>query len=171
MAATEPRTAAFDPVLSEIVYNYELTMNREMGRALVNLSGSFLFVSASDFACGCLDADGRMVTTVAWTLQMGYSITNTVRASLARFKGDLHPGDLIFANDPYDGGGLHSHDVVMVAPVFDDDELVTWGGVSAHVTDVGGAVPGGFAVEHADVFGENIRFTPVKFYDRGKYRG
>jgi N-methylhydantoinase B len=171
MAVTEPGTVTFDPVLSEIVYNYELTMNREMGRALVNLSGSFLFVSASDFACGCLDAEGRMVTTVAWTLQMGYSITNTVRASLARFQDDLHPGDLIFANDPYEGGGLHSHDVVMVAPVFDDDELVMWVGVSAHVTDVGGAIPGGFAIEHADVFGENIRFTPVKFYDRGKYRG
>ena len=49
----------FDPVLSEIVRNYELTMNREMGRALVNLSGSFLFVSASDYACGCLDAEER----------------------------------------------------------------------------------------------------------------
>jgi hypothetical protein len=49
----------YDPVLSEIIYNYELTMNREMGRALVNLSGSFLFVSASDFAC-------------AWTPRAGY---------------------------------------------------------------------------------------------------
>lgn len=165
----KPLTA--DPVLSEIIYNYELTMNREMGRALVNLSGSFLFVSASDFACGCLDEEGRILTTVAWTLQMGYSISSTVRASLKRFAGDLHPGDLIFANDPYDGGGLHSHDVVMVAPVFAGDELVMWVGVSAHVTDVGGAVPGGFAVEHADVYGENIRFTPVKFYDQGKFRG
>jgi N-methylhydantoinase B len=161
---------AFDPVLSEIIYNYELTMNREMGRALVNLSGSFLFVSASDFACGCLDAEGRILTSIAWTLQMGYSISNTVRASLERFAGNLHPGDVIFANDPYDGGGLHSHDVVVVAPVFDGDRLLMWVGVSAHVTDVGGAEPGGFAVEPMDVFGENVRFTPVKFYERGEFR-
>jgi N-methylhydantoinase B len=168
---TATGTSEFDPILSEIVYNYELTMNREMGRALVNLSGSFLFVSASDFACGCLDADGNILTTITWTLQMGYAMSNTVRASIERFGDDLHPGDLIFANDAYEGGGLHSHDVVMVAPVFAEDELVMWVGVSAHVSDVGGAVPGGFAVEHADAYGENIRFTPVKFYDQGKYRG
>ena len=45
-----------------------------------------------------------------------------------------------------------------------------WVGVSAHVTDVGGAVPGGYSVEHSEVFGENVRFTPVKFYDAGKFR-
>lgn len=170
MSTTTAPSTDFDPILSEIVYNYELTMNREMGRALVNLSGSFLFVSASDFACGCMDAEGRILTSIAWTLQMGYSISNTVRASLQRFAGDLHPGDMIFANDPYDGGGLHSHDVVVVAPVFSEDELIMWVGVSAHVTDVGGAVPGGFAVEPAEVYGENVRFTPVKFYDAGHYR-
>ena len=170
MATKTTDTAEFDPVLSEIIYNYELTMNREMGRALVNLSGSFLFVSASDFACGCLDAEGRILTSIAWTLQMGYSISNTVRASLQRFADDLHPGDVIFANDPYDGGGLHSHDVVVVAPVFDEERLIMWVGVSAHVTDVGGAEPGGFAVEPMDVYGENVRFTPVKFYERGQFR-
>jgi N-methylhydantoinase B len=161
----------FDPVLSEIVRNYELTMNREMGRALVNLSGSFLFVSASDYACGCLDPEGNILTTIAWSLQMGFAMSNTVRASLERFGDDLHPGDMIFANDPYDGGGLHSHDVVVVAPVFAGDELAMWVGVSAHVTDVGGAVAGGYAIEPMECYGENLRFTPVKFYDQGKFRG
>ena len=161
----------FDPVLSEIVRNYELTMNREMGRALVNLSGSFLFVSASDYACGCLDPEGNILTTIAWSLQMGFAMSNTVRASLERFGDDLHPGDMIFANDPYDGGGLHSHDVVVVAPVFAGEELVMWVGVSAHVTDVGGAVAGGYAIEPMECYGENLRFTPVKFYDQGKFRG
>ena len=53
------RRRRLDPVLSEILYNYELTMNREMGRALVNLSGLRSSSSrASDFACGCLDAEG-----------------------------------------------------------------------------------------------------------------
>ena len=146
-------------------------MNREMGRALVNLSGSFLFVSASDYACGCLDPEGNILTTIAWSLQMGFAMSNTVRASLERFEGDLHPGDMIFANDPYDGGGLHSHDVVVVAPVFRDGELVMWVGVSAHVTDVGGAVAGGYAIEPMECYGENLRFTPVKFYDQGKFRG
>jgi N-methylhydantoinase B len=171
MSTSVTAVTDFDPVLSEIVYNYELTMNREMGRALVNLSGSFLFVSASDYACGCLDPDGNILTTISWSLQMGFAMSNTVRASIERFGDDLHDGDVIFANDPYEGGGLHSHDVVMVAPVFADGELVMWVGVSAHVTDVGGAVPGGFSVEPMDCYGENLRFTPVKFYDRGKFRG
>lgn len=172
-ATTTPADAAtgeFDPILSQIVYNYELTVNREMGRAVVNLSGSPLFVGASDFACGCLDAEGNVLTSVAWSLQMGYAVSNTVRASIRRYGEDLHPGDMIFCNDPYAGGGLHSSDVVIVAPVFVGDELVMWVGVSAHVTDVGGAVPGGFSVEPMEVYGENVRFTPVKFYDAGRYR-
>ncbi|MGI5508444.1 hydantoinase B/oxoprolinase family protein [Streptomyces sp. CA-106131] len=163
-------TEDWDPVLSQIIYNYELTLNREMGRAVVNLSGSPLFVGASDFACGCLDAEGNILTSIAWSLQMGYAVSNTVRASLERYGDDIHPGDMIFCNDPYGGGGLHSSDVVVVAPVFTDGELAAWVGVSAHVTDVGGAVPGGFSVEPMECYGENIRFTPVKFYERGTYR-
>jgi N-methylhydantoinase B len=171
MTAVADRPADFDPVLSQIVYNYELTVNREMGRAVVNLSGSPLFVGASDFACGCLDAEGNILTSIAWSLQMGYAVSNTVRAAIRRYGVDLHPGDMIFCNDPYAGGGLHSPDVVIVTPVFIDGELVMWVGVSAHVTDVGGAVPGGFSVEPMEVYGENVRFTPVKFYEKGGYRG
>ncbi len=170
LAETRGPDVVVDPVLSQIVYNYELTMNREMGRAVVNLSGSFLFVSASDFACGCLDAEGNILTTTAWSLQMGYAISNTVRSSLARFER-INPGDVIFCNDPYDGGGLHAHDVVIVAPVFNEDVLVMWVGVCAHVSDVGGALPGGYSVEPMEVFGENIRFSPVKIYDKGEFRG
>ncbi len=159
-----------DQVLSQVVYNYELTVNREMGRAVVNLSGSFLFVSASDFACGCLDAEGNMLTSIAWSLQMGYAIANTVRSVLRRFAGRISPGDMFFCNDPYDGGGLHAHDVVLVAPVFHGDELVMWVGVCAHVSDVGGALPGGYSVEPMECYGENVRFSPVKFYEAGEFR-
>jgi N-methylhydantoinase B len=163
---TDPN--AFDPVLSQVVHNHELTVNREMGQAVVNLSGSFLFVSASDFSTGCLDADGNILTTVAWSLQMGYAISNTVRAALVRF--DIGPGDVIFCNDPYDGGGLHSHDVVVVAPVFSDDALIMWVGVCAHISDVGGSEVGGYAVEPCDVYAENLRFTPVRIYEGGRFR-
>ena len=117
-APADEATTEFDPVLSQIIYNYELTVNREMGRAVVNLSGSPLFVGASDFACGCLDAEGNILTSVAWSLQMGYAVSNTVRATIRRYGDDIHPGDMIFCNDPYAGGGLHSSDVVIVAPVF-----------------------------------------------------
>jgi N-methylhydantoinase B len=165
---TETR-AATDPILSEIVHNHELTVNREMGRAVVNLSGSFLFVGASDFACGCLDADGNILTTIAWSLQMGYAISNTVHAAIRRYPA-IHPGDVIFCNDPYDGGGLHAHDVVVVAPVFSGGSLAMWVGVCAHISDVGGALAGGYSVEPMDCYGENIRFTPIKIYDRGEFR-
>lgn len=170
VAVQEPRSEAFDPILSQVIHHYELTVNREMGRAVVNLSGSPLFVGASDFACACLDAEGNNLTNIAWSLQMGYAVSNTVQESLRRFGDNLYPGDMIFCNDPYAGGGLHSSDVIIVTPVFLDDELAMWVGVSAHVTDVGGAVPGGFSVEPMECYGENVRFTPVKFYEKGVYK-
>ncbi len=159
-----------DPVLSQVIYNYELTLNGEMGRAVVNLSGSPLYVGAADFACACLDAEGNTITNISWSLQMGYAISNTVKHTLRRYKDNLHPGDMIFCNDPYEGGGLHSSDVVIVTPIFFEDELLMWVGVCAHVTDVGGAVPGSFSVEPMECYGENVRFTPVKFYEKGEFR-
>ena len=40
-----------------------------------------------------VDAEGNILTTISWSLQMGYAISNTVRHSLERFAGDLRPGD------------------------------------------------------------------------------
>lgn len=161
----------FDPILSQVLYNYELTVNREMGRAIVNLSGSPLYVGAADFSCACLDEAGNTLTNISWSLQMGYAISNTVKTTIELYGDDIHPGDMIYCNDPYLGGGLHSSDVVLVTPIFDrDNELLMWVGVCAHVTDVGGPIPGSFSMYPVECYGENLRFTPVKFYDEGEYK-
>ena len=54
----------------------------------------------------------------------------------------IEPGDQFITNDPYIGT-LHQPDVVVVAPVFVDDELIAWCGSAIHEADVGGPTPGG----------------------------
>ena len=47
---------------------------------------------------------------------MGYAISNTVRPRSSGSPATFIQGDVIFANDPYEGGGLHSHDVSSSPP-------------------------------------------------------
>ena len=56
----------------------------------------------------------------------------------------LRPGDVFITNDPYDGS-THLPDVVIVKPVFHEGRLLAFTAALAHMTDIGGRIPGGNA--------------------------
>ena len=166
----QARPGAVDPIVLELVRSYEQSVNEEMGRTIVNLSGSPLFVGGADYACACVTASGELLNALCFQMPMAYTISNTVRAALDVYGDDIAPGDMIFSNDPFVAGGLHPPDCVIVTPVFHEDELVMWVGALGHVTDVGGASFGSFPVGHIECFGEAVRFTPINAHERGKFR-
>jgi N-methylhydantoinase B len=88
---------------------------------------------------------------------------------IADFGQDIHPGDVFVTNDPY-AGGTHFNDVRVLRPVFADDVLIAWAMANGHWSDVGGSVPGSFDVRAREHFGEGLRITPVKAWDRGQFR-
>src|SRR5581483_437428 len=159
-----------DPVLLEVVRSYEQSVNEEMARTIVNLSGSPLFVGGADYACACVTDQGELLNALCFQMPMAYTISNTVRAAIDVYGDDIGPGDMIFSNDPFVAGGLHPPDCVIVTPVFHDGERVMWVGALGHVTDVGGASFGSFPVGHVECFGEACRFTPIKVYEAGRFR-
>lgn len=163
-------TGAVDPVLLEVTRSYELSVNQEMSKTIINLSGSPLFVGASDYACACVTAEGELLNALSFQMPMAYTVSNTVKAALRTYGDDLADGDMIFSNDSFIAGGLHPSDCVIVTPVFHEGELVMWVGTVGHVTDVGGANFGSFPVGHIECFGEAVRFTPIKFYEKGRFR-
>lgn len=68
----------------------------------------------------------------------------------------INPGD-IFANNDAFIGTVQVPDVMIVMPIFYDDELVGWVGAVAHELEVGGITPGG------DVYLAQERFTEGLF--------
>jgi N-methylhydantoinase B len=87
----------------------------------------------------------------------------SVRTLLA---GDLHPGDVVILNDPYEGG-MHLPDVFMFMPIFAGGALQAFAVVIAHQTDMGGRVAGSNASDSTEIYQEGLRIPVVKLYERG----
>src|SRR5690606_8349666 len=81
---------------------------------------------------------------------------------------DIRPGDVFITNTPYEGGGTHLSDVVIVLPVFHDGRLIAWTVNKAHWTEVGGARPGSVSTESTDIFQEGLHFRFLKLYEAGR---
>ena len=56
----------------------------------------------------------------------------------------------------------------MLKPVFDDGERVGFVANLAHLAEIGGKAPGGFAADATDVYQEGLRLPPVKIVRRGE---
>jgi len=56
---------------------------------------------------------------------------------------DLNPGDGVLVNDPYKGA-VHLPDVMLICPIFDEDDVVGYAANSAHHVDIGGPTLGEF---------------------------
>ena len=74
----------------------------------------------------------------------------------------FEPGDVVITNDPWIGGG-HLSDVVLLKPVFVDDQLVAFAGALGHVGDIGGLM-GGWGTDAQQYYEEGLAIPPLKFY-------
>jgi N-methylhydantoinase B len=98
------------------------------------------------------------------------SSTLPVRFASEFFAGELYPGDVLIANDPFHGGG-HLPDVNVFAPVFDPDgNLCLFASIQCHHGDTGGAMAGGYNVFAKDIWSEGVRYPVLKLVERGEER-
>ena len=117
-----------------------------------------------------LDGTGRLAALSVGIPQFMLSSTLPVRFASEFFAGDLHPGDVILANDPYHGGG-HLPDVNVFSPVFaSDGRLLLFASIQCHHGDTGGAMAGGYNTFAKDIWSEGVRYPLIKIIDAGKER-
>src|SRR4029077_4817179 len=122
-----------------------------------------------------LDGRGRLAALSVGIPQFMLTSTLPVRFALDFFGVDeFREGDVFVANDPYHGGG-HLPDYNVFAPIFAADRDGGRRGaliarIQCHHTDTGGAVPGGYNVTAADIWGEGVRWPCLKVVDRGVER-
>jgi len=148
------------------------TAAAEMSDGVTRTGRSPIFNEAHDFVTGIFDYRNDRPRLIAQapgcTLHL-YAICEAVRTALAAFKFDLHPGDVILASNPYDGG-THIPDQVLIMPVFVDRKPVFFPAVRAHFADVGGPVAGGYNSRARDIWQDGVIVSPIKLYEKGELR-
>ncbi len=164
--AAKMPAAIRDPITFELFHNALDTIVGDMSVAVVRTAISSIVRDAMDFSTGLCDPQGRLVAQgLGISFHLG-AIPGAMKVVKEVFAQDMHPGDVIVLNDPYQGG-MHLPDIFMFKPVFLKGRLLGYVIVIAHQADIGGRVPGGNAADSTEIFQEGLRIPPLKWIERG----
>lgn len=160
----------FDAIQIEILKNALTSIGDEMALTVLRTAHSTIIKDGADFSTAICGASGELLAQGLTIPQHLGSIPDALLAVLRHFADDLHPGDIVIQNNPFDGG-MHLQDIFVFKPVFDpadQSRLVAFACAIAHHTDVGGRVPGSNASDSTEIYQEGIRFPVIKLFERGK---
>ena len=164
------RSTTLDPVTFEVLKNAFINAVDQMGEQILRTCHSFV-IYARDFSSALCDETGATIMQGNQDIAVHVGTLHyTAKAVIDEFAGDIHPGDVFLVNDPY-AGGTHFNDARLVRPIFADGEIIAYSQSCGHWADMGGSVPGSFDITARDHFGEGLRITPIRIWDRGRYLG
>lgn len=154
----------------EIIKDSLVAVGEEMFNAMIRTSMSPIIYETTDFAVGATDAAGNLLAQGNGVTAFLATLDTAVQSTLEHYPGedDVRPGDIFITNSPYEGGGTHLSDVVIVYPVFHDDRLIAWTVNKAHWTEVGGSHAGSVSTEATEIYQEGLHFRFLKLYDEGR---
>lgn len=151
----------------EITRSFLESTVREMRLSTARSAYSTCFAEGEDFTCGLVDAKGRLIVQAGLPGHMGTIVDSmtAVRNAYAEFA----PGDVILHNDPFNLGS-HQADVLVVRPIFHDDQLLAFAVNRGHWIDVGGSAAGGWDGSTSHAVQEGLVIPPTKLYEAGRLR-
>jgi N-methylhydantoinase B len=159
-----------DPITVAVIANRLTAITKEMGQIMLLTSRSPIFSESRDFVTAIFDAEGRLVAQTSYIPVLLGAIPFAMEAILRKYQDQkLHAGDVIVANDPYDGNS-HLPDVTIARPVFYQGRLAFWSVTKGHQADLGGAGVAGYNPAAKTVWEEGLRLPAVKLYAKGKYQ-
>jgi N-methylhydantoinase B len=167
-----------DPVTAEVIRGAMETVCFEMATYVSRTAVTPILNQSNERNATILDRNGRLAALSVGIPQFMLTSTLPVRFALEYLGAEeFREGDVFVANDPYHGGG-HLPDYNVFAPVFSGPgepgdprrRMVLIASIQCHHGDTGGAVPGGYNVTAADIWGEGVRWPVVKVIDRGVER-
>src|SRR4029077_418806 len=113
-ARTVPST---DPVTAAIIRGAMETIAYEMATHVSLTATTPILNQSNERNATILDANGRLAALSVGIPQFMLTSTLPIRFCLEFLEGELYPGDVLVANDPYHGGG-HLPDFNVFSPVF-----------------------------------------------------
>lgn len=158
-----------DPFTQEIIKDAIVALGDEMFNAMLRTSMSPIIYESTDFAVGATDAKGNLLAQGNGVTGFLATLDTAVQSTLEHWPLDrIRPGDVFITNSPYEGGGTHLSDVVILHPVFADSQLIAWTVNKAHWTEVGGTYPGSATTSSTDIFQEGLHLRFLKLFDEGR---
>lgn len=160
----------YDPITAEIIQNSLQAAADEMFAALRHTAMSAIIYEVLDMGTGITDKDGELAGSGAGIPAFVGVLDKSVKRVIEKHNqpGDVEPGDIFITNDPYTGGVTHLNDVILVMPVFAENEIIAWVANIAHWNDVGGAVPGSMSTDATEIFQEGMILAAIKLFSRGQ---
>ena len=140
----------------------------EMGVTLQRTAYSTNIKIRRDHTCALFDADLRHIAQHDIAPQHIGSLVSVVPRNVPEWEDDLEPGDGILINDPYKGA-VHLPDVMLISPLFHDDEIIGYAANSAHHVDIGGGTPGGIPNDSTELYGEGLIIPGVHAVEDWEY--
>jgi len=135
-----------------------------MGIALKRSAISPNIKERMDHSCAVVDAQGNVVAQAEHIpVHLGsfrIGIRNTLKW-LEEHNQTLEEGDMLILNDPYISG-THLNDVMIMAPVYQSNDLLAYVVNKAHNVDVGGPVFGSMNPNAKTIFEEGFVIPPTK---------
>ena len=157
-----------DPFTFEVLRDSYYHICRDMATELRKICISTVIRDAQDFATALTDKHGRLVAQSIGTPGHYNSVPNAVKGLLEHFAPEtLVSGDVLLTNDPWLCAG-HLPDIIVVAPVFWDDELIAFAATVAHHIDVGGKNPGSTTANTTEIYQEGLQLPPLKYFEAGQ---
>lgn len=159
-----------DVFTQEIIKDALVAVGYEMFDAMIRTSMSPIIYETTDFAVGVTDATGNLLAQGNGVAAFLATLDTAVQSTLEHYPspGDVKPGDVIITNIPYEGGGTHLSDVVILVPVFHGERLLAWAVNKAHWTEVGGAQAGSVSTNASEIYQEGLQFPFIKLYESGR---
>jgi N-methylhydantoinase B len=158
-------TAAFDPVLVEVINNELGAITEEMA-IVIWRTGQSPMLKSGDFATAVSDPQGRIIGQgFAAPFQLA-AFGGLMEHVLARFDA-FAEGDVIITNDPY-SGMTHMPDVGVVVPVLHEGRLAAFCLAYSHHTDVGGRFPGSASSQCGSSYEEGLCIPILKLVEGGR---
>ena len=163
-------TQGIDVVTAEVVRSAMETICFEMATYVSRTATTPILNQSNERNATILDGQGRLAALSVGIPQFMLSSTLPIRFCLEYLEGELYPGDVLVANDPYHGGG-HLPDFNVFSPVFSEDgELLLVASIQCHHGDTGGALAGGYNVFAKDIWSEGTRYPLLKIVEAGRER-
>lgn len=152
----------------ELVREALTAVVNEMRATIIHASYSSVIYEGHDFSCALMSAEGELLAQGLDDHPLHiFAVPVSTKEVLARFAGDIHPGDVFIHNDPYTGG-THLNDILMLWPVFDSGVLVLFAAARVHWNDVGGMTPGSLSGRVSEIYQEGLRIPPTRVCAKGQ---
>lgn len=158
-----------DLFTQEIIKDALVAIGEEMFNAMIRTSMSPIIYETTDFAVGVTDRAGNLISQGNGVAAFLATLDTAIQSLLEHHAPEtMKAGDIFMTNNPYEGGGTHLSDVVIMVPVFVENELVAFTVNKAHWMEVGGTFPGSVSTISTDIYQEGLRFSFLKLYAEGQ---